>query len=113
MSRRAERKKQGETLNVLRRLYPIACVMSSLAVILLMPGDSQKAYAAAVFAMCSVVVCGAVLARSVGKYEKQEAGYGRADEVDPFAGYEKPMTGQLKPLIRRVKNCLRWDQRGQ
>jgi uncharacterized membrane protein HdeD (DUF308 family) len=67
MSRNKERKKQGEILNMLRRLYPITGVMSFLTVILLMRNPSL-AYAAASCGLGAVALCGTVLAYFVRKY---------------------------------------------
>ena len=105
MSRRTERKKQGETLNMLRRLYPIAGAMSFLTVILVMWNPSW-AYAAAACALGVVALCGPVLAYFVKKYEKQEARYNGPKKKDPFDGIEKSLIEQAKPLITRVKKLL-------
>jgi hypothetical protein len=105
MSRGAERKKQGETLNMLRRLYPIAGVMSFSAVILLMWNPSW-AYAAAACCLSVLALCGPILAYFVKKYEKQEARYHGPKKKDPFDGIEKSLIEQMKPLITRVRKLF-------
>ena len=105
MSRRSERKKQGETLNTLRRLYPIAGTMSFLTVILLILNPSW-AYAAAACGLGAIALCGPVLAYFVRKYEKQEARYHGPKKKDPFDGIEKSLIEQAKPLIARARKCL-------
>jgi hypothetical protein len=109
MSRSKERKKQGETLNILRRLYPIAGVASFSTVILLMlMGNPSWAYAAAACCLGAVALCGPVLVYFVRKYEKQEARYHGPKEKDPFDDIgEKSMIEQAKPLIALLRKHLR------
>jgi hypothetical protein len=105
MSRSKERKKQGETLNTLRRLYPITGTISFLTALLLMRNPSW-AYAAAACAFGAVALCGPVLAYFVRKYDKQEARYHGPKKKDPFDGIEKSLIEQAKPLITRMKKRL-------
>jgi hypothetical protein len=107
MSRRAERKKHGDFLNLLRGLYPVAGIASFSAVILLMLGGFSRAYAAAVCCLGVIAVCGPVLAYFVKKFETQEAKYNRPKKKDTFEYLgEKSLIEQAKPLISRVRKYL-------
>jgi hypothetical protein len=102
MSRREERKRYGEVLNELRRLYAIAGVASFLAAILFMRIGHAWAFAAASCCLGVVALCGPVLAYFVEKYEKREARYNGPREKDPFEDLGE------KSLIEQAKNLIAW-----
>jgi hypothetical protein len=107
MSRKAERKRHEDFLNLLRGLYPVAGIVSFSAVITTMIGGFSRAYAAAACCLGAVAACGPVLAYFVKKFEAQEAKYNGPKKKDTFEHLgEKSLIEQARPLISRVRKYL-------